>query len=465
MSGDREYPQRKPADGERDEILGAALRRLEVPAHRPGFHASLRARLSTASPGQDASDRHRPSGPSGNSRRRGWVRHPLRWTIGLAAAAVLVLVLVTAGLPGTAHRIANAAEVRAAVARAWASARGIAGVLTVDYTNPQTASQQAQKWRFLLTARGDFRLTGLDHPGNVTYDARSNIERSLSTSASMPGSTELFASELSGLALGPPDPGPSTALLDRMLGSVVRALAGGPGGQVREVTYHGRPAWLLDTKVPASAAMFPDHLQVTVDRQTGLPVRVLASRDGHTIYETRIENLTVNPPIPEHAFILRFPPGKQVSNTDFGFHRVALDDAGRITGYPPVVPTSIPRGYRLSQVMVAKRPSPTGTNPPVGDVISLSYRHGLDQFILTTRPVGANPAAWHDPLATGVGNFKAPQRVTFSSGVLADRQGYLITGSLAVPHVWALTGKLVVTVSGDLTRAQLLQIANSLRSS
>jgi hypothetical protein len=64
-----------------------------------------------------------------------------------------------------------------------------------------------------------------------------------------------------------------------------------------------------------------------------------------------------------------------------------------------------------------------------------------------------------------VGNFKAPQRVTFSSGVLADRQGYLITGSLAVPHVWALTGKLVVTVSGDLTRAQLLQIANSLRSS
>jgi len=460
---DGEYQERTPADGERDEILGAALRRLEVPAHRPGFHPGLRASLSTASPGQDAPDRHRQGG-SGGARRRGWVRHPLRWTVGLAAAAVLALALVIASLPGTTHRIANAAEVRAAVARAWASVRGIAGVLTVDYTNARTASQQDQKWRFLLTARGDFRLTGLDHPGAVTYDARSDIERSLSTSASMPGSTELFASQLSGLAPGPPDPGPSTALLDRMLGSVVRALAGSPGGQVREVTYHSRPAWLLDTKVPASAALFPDHLQVTVDRQTGLPVRVLAARDGHTLYETRIDKLTLNPPIPEHAFTLRFPPGKHVSYTDFGFHRVALNDAGRITGYAPVIPASIPRGYRLSGVMVAKRPSPTGTNPRVGNVISLSYRHGLDQFILTTRPVGANPAAWHDPLDTGEGNFKAPQRVTFSSGVLAGRQGYLVTDSFAMPHVWALTGTLVVTISGDLNRAQLMQAANSLRS-
>lgn len=30
------------------------------------------------------------------------------------------------------------------------------------------------------------------------------------------------------------------------------------------------------------------------------------------------------------------------------------------------------------------------------------------------------------------------------------------------PHVWALTGTLVVTVSGDLTRAELIDVAGSL---
>ena len=466
MSGDREHRPGRRGAGGRDEILGAALRRLEVPAHQPGFFAELRANLSAAVPGQEAADLKRPARPGWGRPRRGRVRHPRGWTLGLAAAAavVLALVLVVTGLPGGVPRVASAAEVRAAVARAWASARAIAGVLAVDYPHPVPYAPQHERWRFLLTARGDFRQTGLDHPGITAYDAGTNIERSLSTSASMPGSTELFASQLTGLAPGPPDSGPSSESLDRSLGSVVRAMATGHGGRVRAVTYQGRPAWLFDTNVPASSDMFPDHLQVTVDQRTGFPVRVLASLDGRILYETRIEDLTVNPPIPKRAFALRFPPGKEVFHTDFGFRRVALDDAGRIVGYAPLAPASIPAGYHLSEVMVAEKPSPTGTNPAVGDIVSLSYRRGLDQFIVTTRPVGTNPGAWRDPLANGEGNFTGPQRVTFSSGALAGRQGHLVIGSFAAPHLWALTRTLVVTISGDLTRAQLLQVADSLRA-
>jgi len=385
--------------------------------------------------------------------------------LGLAAAmaAVLTLVLGIANFPGTKPAMASAAEVRAAVARAWASARAIAGVLIVDYQNPATASQQNGRWRFLLTAQGDFRLIGLNHPGVVVYDARAGIERSLSTSASMPGSKALFASELTGLAPGAPDPGPPDALLDKSLGSVVRAIAAGHGGHVRHVIYQGRPAWRLDMSVLTSKGLFPDHLQVTVDRQTGFPVSVLASREGQAIYETRIQDFTVNPRIPAHAFRLKFPAGKQVFGTDFGFRRLALDDAGRAVGYAPLVPASIPRGYRLSEVMVSVKPDTTGTNPPVGDIVSLSYRKGLDQFIVTTRPIGPDPKAWRDPLGTGQGYVRAPQRVTFSSGALAGREGHLVTGPFAAPHVWALTGKLVVTVSGDLTQAELLHVAGSLR--
>jgi hypothetical protein len=464
MSGDRKYWGNRPK-GERDEILGAALRRLEVPGHRPSFHAELRAKLGSVIPGLDAADMERPAGPGRAWLRRGQSRHRQGWMLGLvvAAAAVLALVLVVANLPGTSPGIASAAEVRAAVARAWASARGIAGVLVVHYRHPVVGSQQDERWRFLLTAHGDFRLTGLDHPGLDVYDATSNVERSLNTSASMPGSTVLFASELTGLAPGPPDPGPSSTLLDRGLGSAVRALVAGRGGQVREVTYQGRPAWLLDTAVPSSGALYPDHLQVTVDQQTGIPVRVLALRGGQAIYETRIEDLTVNPPIPEHAFSLRFPPGKQVLHTDFGFRRVRLANVGRSVGYAPLVPASIPAGYRLSEVMVSVKPSATGTNPAVGDIVSLSYRRGLDQFIVTTRPVGPHPRAWRDPLSSGQGNGQGAQRISFSSGALAGRAGHLVLGPFAAPHIWALTSDLVVTISGDLTRAQLVHVANSLR--
>jgi hypothetical protein len=32
----------------------------------------------------------------------------------------------------------------------------------------------------------------------------------------------------------------------------------------------------------------------------------------------------------------------------------------------------------------------------------------------------------------------------------------------AIPHIWALTDELVVTVAGDLDRAELLRVAESL---
>jgi hypothetical protein len=464
MSGDRKYWGNRPK-GERDEILGAALRRLEIPEHRPSFHAELRAKLDSAIPGENAVDLERPAAPGPSWLRRGQRRRRQGWMLGLvvAAAVVLALILVVANLPGTSPGMASAAGVRAAVSRAWASARGIAGVLVVHYRHPVVGSQQDERWRFLITARGDFRLIGLEHPGADVYDAASNIERSLNTSASIPGSTVLFASELTGLAPGPPDPGPSSTVLDRGLGSAVRALAAGRGGQVREVTYQGRPAWLLDTALPSSGALYPDHLQVTVDQQTGFPVRVLAFRGGQMIYETRIEDLSVNPPIPVHAFSLKFPPGKQVFHTDFGFRPERLANAGRSVGYAPLVPAFIPAGYRLSEVMVSVKPSATGTNPAVGDIVSLSYRRGLDQFIVTTRPVGPHPRAWSDPLGSGQGNGQGSQRIKFSSGALAGRTGHLVLGLFAAPHIWALAPELVVTVSGDLTRAQLVHVADSLR--
>jgi hypothetical protein len=42
------------------------------------------------------------------------------------------------------------------------------------------------------------------------------------------------------------------------------------------------------------------------------------------------------------------------------------------------------------------------------------------------------------------------------------RTGELLIDPLAVPHVWAMTDRLVVTVAGDLDRVELFRLADSL---
>jgi hypothetical protein len=124
----------------------------------------------------------------------------------------------------------------------------------------------------------------------------------------------------------------------------------------------------------------------------------------------------------------------------------------------------VPEGFDPAEVTASKKGSFTGAegaNPPMGDVVSLSYRRGLDQFIVTTRPIGPDPSRWGDPLG-GEGYRDEPEMVSFRGGALAGETGELLIDPLAIPHVWVKTDRLVVSVSGDLTREELLRVAESL---
>ena len=448
----------------RDEILGAALRELEVPEHRPGFQAALRKRMAEEGVAADGPRRarHAPRPAPRPAFRRG------PWALGLAAAAVVAVavLVVTSTLPGTRPRVATAAEVRRAVARAWASTESLSGVLV--WRSPGTFEEGTQRWSFILTAEGDFRLEGLNRGGTVVYDARKGLERSFNPSESIPDGETLFASERRGVPPGPPDLGPASSILDRGLGSVVRALDAGGGGSVKEVSYEDRPAWLLDTDIRVNQIvpeLAPDHLRVTVDRETGFPVRAVYTRDGEFVREMRIEDLELNEPPPEDAFLLQFPTGVEVFREDAGFRRVSLDEVEGMVGYDPLVPSWLPEGYVPAEVTASRTGSPTGAegaNPPMPDVVSLSFRRGLDQFIVTTRPVGHDPSLWGDPLASGEGFRDQPERVRLGSGALAGEAADLLVDPLAIPHVWVMTDRLVVTVSGDLSREELIRVAESL---
>jgi outer membrane lipoprotein-sorting protein len=444
----------------RDDELGAALRELDVPEHRPGFEAELHRLLAEERPATG--------------------RLGLRWGLRLAlVAGVAAIVLLVVGIPRTDRtpriagpEVATAAQIKAQVQTALATLENLSGTVVSD--GPRKGDRQ--RWRFTLTAAGDFLLVGPGEGERLAYDASEGVVRGAQTSASIGGDT-LFYSERRGVAPGPPDPGPPTGPLPDQYGAFVRALLAAEDPRVREVTYDGRPAWRLEIDVEPNAIVpefSGDRLEIAVDRETGLPVRLLVTKDGAFLEELRIEGLAVNRDLAPDTFELKFPAGADVARMDDGYRRTALDEVAGAVGYAPLVPAWVPTGYGLAEVAVAKHGAPTGTeggNPPARKVVSLSYRRGLDQFLVTTRlarvPSEIDPdlppqEAWSDPLASGEGFVDKPERLTIEQGALAGERAELVVVPRGIPHLWALTDELVVTVSGDLTRAELVRITESL---
>jgi hypothetical protein len=412
----------------RDDNLGAALRDLEVPPHAPEFDAELRRRLSQR-----------------KSRGRAWA----------LAAAAAVAVLVASALALFVPRgseVASAAEVREAISDALGSAHTITGV----FVNQEQAGGGENRWRFEFRSSGSFRITGLgaNNPTDLEYDPGLNVE------ASSDGG--LFVWRV-GLAPGWPDSAPAGWVLRRDLGSVVAALSADPDAEVEEVEYRGRPAWMLRTPTGNPG----EEREITVDRGTGIPVRDRRLRNGRFVGEWRIDGLRVNAGRTE-AFKLQPRGGQQQATYDMGFRRMSVERAADVVGYRPLVPAWLPAGFELGDVGVARTSRPTGDeqhqNPQSSDVVSVRYQRGLDQIVVTTRLTGSDPSRWGDPVVGSSVRAAPPERVEFASGALRGYSGELVIDPNSVPHVWAIAGKLVVTIAGNADRDELIRIAQTLRA-
>jgi hypothetical protein len=455
----------------RDERIGVLLRELDVPEHRPGFYAELHRRLAE----------ERVASLAAARRRRRARRTRLRWSLRVAAvAAVAAIVFVAVGIPRTERtprivgpEVATAAEIKAQVRAALTSIRNLAGVVVFD--GPEKGDEV--RLRFTLTDDGDFRVTGPTEAEGIAYDASVGVARSAQRSASIGGET-LFYAVRRGVAPGLPDQGPPTWVIPDEFGAFVRALLAAEDPRVREVTYEGRPAWRLDVDTVPNAIVpdfSADRFEITVDRKTGVPVRVLETREDSFLREIRIERLVVNADLPRDAFQLEFPSDADVMESDDGFRQVNLDEVDGIVGYEPLVPAWVPDGYKPAEVAVAAESAPTGKeagNPPSRMVVSLSYRRGLDQFLVTTRltrvPAEGEPdvpprVVWSDPLATGEGFIDKGERLVIGDGALKGEEAELVLVPRGIPHLWVLTDELVVTVGGDLSRAELVHVTESLK--
>jgi hypothetical protein len=458
----------------RDLELGAALRELEVPEHRPEFHAELHRLLAEERIARLREERRR------RRVRRGYLRWGVRAAAVAAAGALAFVVLdvVRSGHgPGSGIQLvqpASAAEVKRHVRAALDSAKNLSGKLVVRGRSYKAAFgwERPTHWRFTITADGDYLLVGPTPRERIAYDASTGHVRSAQTSASIGGNPTLFYAARRGVAPGPPDELPGWIdLLQRDFASFVRALLAADDPRVHEVTYAGRAAWRLDVDALPNA-LVPDfsgnHFSVWVDQETGLPVRVIESKNGVVLRELRIERLAVDRRLPADTFTVRFPSDAEVMRSNEGFRRVGLSQVRARVGYAPLVPDWVPPGYELTEVAVAPGSgNPTGAeagNPLSTDAVSLSYRRGLDQLLVTTRlrHVPGYGDQWGDPLATGEGFVDHPERIRARRGALSGVELNLLIVPRAIPHVWALTDDLVVTVGGDLTRAELLRVTESL---
>jgi hypothetical protein len=406
----------------RDHELGAALLELGVPEHRPEFHRELRAALLAERAG---------------ARRRRRIELSL---IGVAAAAAAIAAVV---LLQRGADVANAATVQARLRTAFASMQNLGGVLVAS----GPAQGKTARWHFVLDDAGDARVEGPEAGDVSTYDTSTGVVRSAQHSASLGGDT-LFYAERDGVAPGPPDQGPPTWILPEALGAYVRAALAASDPSVRDVTYEGRAAWQLDVAtIPSSVVpgLSGDELRVTVDRQTGFPLAVVERKHGGLLRELRLEQLAVDAPLAADTFRLSFPAGADVMRSNDGFEPVTLARAAGAVGYDPFVPSWLPAGYRLSEVAVARG----------SGIVSLSYRRGIDQFLVTTRLRGSGAPS--DPLASPPGFTDHPEPVQ-----VAGMKAHLVLSPHTGPHVWGLTDRLVVTVGGDLGRAELTKVAVSL---
>ncbi len=471
-------------DGEtQDHELGDRLRRLEIPEHQPGFFTTLAERLEAEPAGRErgAAAARRPGEKQRRStgkRRRSWLR--LAWIPLPVAAVILALLWAFAGPLGIDRfkpEPASAAEILEEAATALANAKALKGTVVVRVLSEAPPSMglavESQlvgvPFSSILTAEGDYRLVaeaGAAISYGMAYDHRTGV---LTVAGSEDGETFVF--ETTGLAVGPPD---SYWYVYGDLGAAVRALRGSPEAEVVEGTHEGRSVWVLSTDLAQNLITGSgfDHVEVTVAKDVGLPVHIVYWVEGEPILDWSLSDLEVDPELPADAFVLDIPPGvpaDHIEREDHGFGAVELTrlrtDGANAVGYVPVLPTEVPDGFALTEVKVAEvgRPSgKEGMNPPGTGVVSAMYRRGFDRLIVSTRMAGDDPSAWSDPMASGEGYIDNPETVTLSAGEFAGRSAEVVVNIRTMPHLWAMNDALVVTITGDLTRDELLAAAESL---
>lgn len=331
--------------------------------------------------------------------------------------------------------------------------------------------RRPRPYRLTLASDGSFRWSAADGVDDVAYDA--SLGRAVevfpggSDSESVygsPGDASAFVA--TDIPPGGPDrlvpvPPPLGSLAD-----YVTALGRSGDPRVAPSTFVDRPTWHYDGPVKRDllGADSPDEATIQVDQESGVLLLVELTSRGEPFQRITAASVEEGETTDRSGFRREPKEGTDEATIPHGFIPRSLGEADRDVGYGLLVPSKVPEGFRLTSVTVDREiPSATGAermNPQAVRIATLQWRRGFWSFTVTLRPKGGG--SWTDPFGAEGFDFDS-QPVRLPLPGRAPLVGELVLDAPARPHLWGITGDVVVTLDGDLGAAELRSVAGSLR--
>ena len=379
----------------------------------------------------------------------------------MAAAATLV-VLAWVGLPGrdgTSSTSALAATMATAMRRGTLSTRTLQGqYVETTFPSDGARSPQVRRVRFAIDARGSYRAAWTSVRGLRTvraYDAETLTWREWWVSLTgRPGMGEEYTGVVDyGLDVFPTPP------VSR-LGAAVRAALAAPqaGLHISETTYAGRAAWRMDRRVPDWDRGTKEEVAL-VDQDTGFTMLYRLGTANRPTYEWRLTQFVVDTVLSRDWLSGGFPKGTRVARRPGEATRVDPGALGAKLRVDGLAPGWVPRGYELTDAAITRGEGPVSRSPRG----SLTYRRGFDRFVVGIVPNAAIPPGSGDPFDV-VGSRTPTTRMALGDGAFQGRRATLVLVPDLAPYLWVTGDEETVTIAGDLTPAELVAVAESLRA-
>jgi hypothetical protein len=472
--------------------LGDALADLPVPEHGPTFWADLNHRLQGEAVQRSATDAgradpdltptptptHLPSETVSleeeRARRAARRNGRMHRYLGAAAAAVVLVVAVAGGLKviqdddGTDIRAADpptgttgsGTTPPGAPAEFSATYDGIEGL-----DGPDGCCSQ---WHLTVARDGSYRWTSTDGASDIVYNAELGMHWEVVTRGA--GASEDRPNYIvsTGVPAGGPDqrvsrPDPLGPTAD-----FVAALARVDDPRISTGTVAGRPTWHYDgpavqDRLGGDGA--PNHIVADVDQASGVLLELTRRIDDLVVNRFTASDIVTGNQADRTKYRVEVPPGAKTTPVSIGFEHKTLDEAAAAgLPYQLLVPNQVPDGFTLESVSfdrdVPSATGPEGMNPPAKQIVAMTWYDGTHRFTVTLRPKGTD--RWDDPFGAE-GMVPDDRPVVLPLPGRAPLNASVIVDAPFVPHLWGITGDIVVTVSGDLPRAELERVAGSLQ--
>ncbi|MBI3909538.1 MAG: zf-HC2 domain-containing protein [Armatimonadetes bacterium] len=428
----------------------------------PHFVASLQVRLR--------SRQNLPRKPSGWWLRpaAGFLGSPaIRWALGAGSAALLVLLVASALLSpriGVAE-IAQRAEI------SWASIKNFECSIVVRGTYRGRDRDFGQKLWYRQP--GVYRLeTQLDYPLLTLVNEERVLHYLKGGTWGGKGPLVLLRPRKPGeqqlpFPFGLAWPSSPNGGLDRLL----RQLRDNRNAVLEESEHVlERNCYVVSfTAIPPGGRQ-EEQIRMWIDQQTFLPLRITRHRDAENHLEFTTEQVQVNNDLlPSHTFEFQPPPGATVIHGDVDPHvfglrprrtpeydyaplstaRILAQELSETVPFTPLLPQYLPEGYRLVRV-----------NRITG--------HSLTAYWIHDQPGGASRVI---KLVLQRASDPDPLEVERGEQVqLGDKQhrlwGRMASGDQPFPYhyvSWRDGGTLASLFAADLSRAEALRIARSVR--